>query len=214
MRADADKPTAWTPIKIQLLCRHLNQRYYVRTFAGGKKKWDSLQITWLSVPKNRVKEPLDAAERQKRDGACGGQADLWKGHGDLSIFRKAKVEKNGKVEAQESRQCAGAGAVQRVGGGMGGRGLSAARWRFWACDPTPSVAESARRGSAEPVPPKPRRPRKLTARRYWAGQPICPRDLAFPPTCGRAGGRRGATPGHPLHRQLSGGVAASARTAD
>lgn len=64
MRANTDKPTAWTPTKVQFVYRHLNQRYYVRTFAAGKEKWTSL----LSVAKNRMKEHLDAAERQKSGG--------------------------------------------------------------------------------------------------------------------------------------------------
>ena len=68
MRADTDKPAAWTPTKIQFLYRHLNSRYYVRTFAGGKEKWTNLKTTLLSVAKNRMNEHLDAAERQKSSG--------------------------------------------------------------------------------------------------------------------------------------------------
>ena len=59
---------AWTPTKVQFLYRHQNQRYYVRTFAGGKEKWTSLKTTLLSVAKNRMREHLDAAERQKSTG--------------------------------------------------------------------------------------------------------------------------------------------------
>ena len=68
MRADTDKPAAWTPTKVQFLYRHLNRRYYVRTFAGGKEKRTRLKITLFSVAKNRMKEHLDAAERQKSAG--------------------------------------------------------------------------------------------------------------------------------------------------
>ena len=68
MPTDTDKKPAWTPTKVQFLYRHLNDRYYVRTFAGGKEKWTSLKTTLLSVAKNRMKEHLDAAERQKSTG--------------------------------------------------------------------------------------------------------------------------------------------------
>ena len=68
MPTDAAKTPAWTPTKVQFLYRHLNDRYYVRTFAGGKEKWTSLKTTLLSVAKNRMKEHLDAAEHQKSAG--------------------------------------------------------------------------------------------------------------------------------------------------
>ena len=68
MPTDTDKKPAWTPTKVQFLYRHLNDRYYVRTFAGGKEKWTSLKTTLLSVARNRMKEHLDAAERQKGAG--------------------------------------------------------------------------------------------------------------------------------------------------
>ena len=68
MPTDTDKKPAWTPTKVQFLYRHLNSRYYVRTFAGGKEKWTSLKTKLLSVAKNRMKEHLDAAERQKSSG--------------------------------------------------------------------------------------------------------------------------------------------------
>ena len=68
MPTDTDKKPAWTPAKVQFLYRHQNQRYYVRTFAGGKEKWTSLKTTMLSVARNRMKEHLDAAERQKTTG--------------------------------------------------------------------------------------------------------------------------------------------------
>ena len=62
------KPAARSPTRVQFLHRHQNSRYYVRTFAVGKEKWTSLKTTLLSVAKNRMKEPLETAERQKRIG--------------------------------------------------------------------------------------------------------------------------------------------------
>ena len=60
MRADTDKPTTWTPTKVQLLFRHQNCRYYVGPFAAGKEKWTSLKTTLLPVVKNRRKEEPEA----------------------------------------------------------------------------------------------------------------------------------------------------------
>ena len=68
MRADTDKPAAWTPIEVQCLYGHRNSRHYARTFAAGKEKWTNLKTNLLSVAKNRMKEHLDAAERQKIAG--------------------------------------------------------------------------------------------------------------------------------------------------
>ena len=68
MKNTAEKQTVWTPTQVQFLYKHLNGRYYVRTFAGGKEKWASLRTTLLSVAKNRMKEQIDAAERQSSTG--------------------------------------------------------------------------------------------------------------------------------------------------
>lgn len=43
MPTDTDKTP--TPTRLQFLYRHLNQRYYVRTFAGGKENWTSPKTT-------------------------------------------------------------------------------------------------------------------------------------------------------------------------
>lgn len=63
-----EKETAWSPTQVQFLYRHKNGRYYVRTYAGGKGNWTSLKTTLLSVAKNRMKEHVDAAERQRTTG--------------------------------------------------------------------------------------------------------------------------------------------------
>ena len=63
-----EKETAWSPTQIQFLYRHKNGRYYVRTYAGGKGNWTSLKTKLLSVAKNRMKEHVDAAERQRTTG--------------------------------------------------------------------------------------------------------------------------------------------------
>lgn len=44
----------------------------MRTFGGGKEKWNSLQTTLLSVARNRMKEHLDAAEHQRTMGVGTG----------------------------------------------------------------------------------------------------------------------------------------------
>ncbi len=60
--------TTWSPTKVQFLYRHKNGRYYVRTYARGKGNWTSLKTKLLSVAKNRMKEHVDAAERQRTTG--------------------------------------------------------------------------------------------------------------------------------------------------
>ena len=59
MKKPADKQGVWTPTKVQILYKHRNGRYYVRTYAGGKEKWTSLRTTPLFVAKNRMRESLD-----------------------------------------------------------------------------------------------------------------------------------------------------------
>ena len=58
----------WTPTSVQFLYRHRNGRYYVRTFAHGKEKWTSLKTNLLSIAKNRMREHIDAAEKQRLTG--------------------------------------------------------------------------------------------------------------------------------------------------
>ncbi len=64
----AEKETAWSPTQVQFLYKHKNGRYYVRTYAGGKGNWTSLKTKLLSVARNRMKEHVDAAERQRTTG--------------------------------------------------------------------------------------------------------------------------------------------------
>ena len=68
------KETVWKPTQVQFLYRHKNGRYYVRTFASGKEKWTSLRTTILSIARNRMREHLDAAERQRLTGTVASEA--------------------------------------------------------------------------------------------------------------------------------------------
>ena len=63
-----EKQTVWSPTQVQFLYKHKNGWYYVRVFACGKEKWTSLKTKLLSVAKNRMKEHIDAAERQRTTG--------------------------------------------------------------------------------------------------------------------------------------------------
>ncbi len=64
----------WNPTQVQFLYRHKDGRYYVRTFASGKEKWTSLRTTILSIARNRMREHLDAAERQRLTGPAASEA--------------------------------------------------------------------------------------------------------------------------------------------
>jgi hypothetical protein len=68
MQTTEEKETVWGPTQVQFLYRHRNGRYYVRTFAGGKEKWNSPRTKLLTVSRNRMKEHVDAAERQRTTG--------------------------------------------------------------------------------------------------------------------------------------------------
>lgn len=68
MQKTVKKETVWSPTQVQFLYRHRNGRYYVRTFAGGKEKWTSLRTKLLAVARNRMREHVDAAERQRITG--------------------------------------------------------------------------------------------------------------------------------------------------
>jgi integrase len=61
----SEKKPKWKPTSVQFVYRHRNGFYYVRTYSGGKEKWSSLNTTVLSVAKNRMREHVEAAERQK-----------------------------------------------------------------------------------------------------------------------------------------------------
>lgn len=81
----------WTPTKVQFLYRHRNGRYYVRTFAGGKEKWASLRTKLLSVARNRMKEHVDAAERERGPGR-GISADGKMTFGDALAQYRPRLE--------------------------------------------------------------------------------------------------------------------------
>ena len=68
MQKTAEKETVWSSTQVQFLYRHRNGRYYVRTFSGGKEKWTSLKTKLLTVARNRMKDHVDAAERQRTTG--------------------------------------------------------------------------------------------------------------------------------------------------
>lgn len=59
------KTPVWKSTSVQCLFRHRSGRYYVRTLVGGKQKWRALKTTVLAVAKNRMREHLEAAEREK-----------------------------------------------------------------------------------------------------------------------------------------------------
>ena len=65
---DRRKRDRLSPSQVQFLYRHRNGRYYVCTFAGGKEKWTSLKTKLLTVARNRMKDHVDAAERQRTTG--------------------------------------------------------------------------------------------------------------------------------------------------
>jgi integrase len=68
MRTTAERQTVWSKTSVQFLYTHRNGRYYVRTFAGGKEKWTSLKTKLLVIAKNRMKEHVDAAQKQQQTG--------------------------------------------------------------------------------------------------------------------------------------------------
>jgi len=82
------RASALSPTKVQFLYRHRNGRYYVRTFAEGKEKWSSLKTTLLSVARNRMKEHLDAAERQKLTGGATAASGTLAFGGALEAYRE------------------------------------------------------------------------------------------------------------------------------
>lgn len=45
MKTTTEPGSVWIPTKVQFFYKHLNGRYYVRTYAGGKEKWASLKTT-------------------------------------------------------------------------------------------------------------------------------------------------------------------------
>ncbi len=98
------KVAVWTPTKVQFLYRHLNGRYYVRTFAGGKEKWASLKTTLLTVAKNRMREHIDAAERMKASGeAAEASGPLTFGEA-LSTYRDRLASSNVRPNTKAFRE--------------------------------------------------------------------------------------------------------------
>src|SRR4029077_9180535 len=55
MQKTIEKETVSSPTQAQFFYRHRNERYYVRTFAGGKEIWTSLKTRLLTVARNRMK---------------------------------------------------------------------------------------------------------------------------------------------------------------
>jgi hypothetical protein len=70
-----NRQTVWSPTGFQFLYKHRNGRYYVRTFAGGKEKWSGLKTKLMSVARNRMKEHVIAAERQRASGSFADAVD-------------------------------------------------------------------------------------------------------------------------------------------
>jgi hypothetical protein len=91
------KEILWKPTRIQFLYRHKNRRYYVRTFASGKEKWTGLKTTALSIAKNRMRDHLDAAERQRMIGAGASEAA-----GGLT-FGQALTQYQGRLKIADIR---------------------------------------------------------------------------------------------------------------
>ena len=65
----------WTPTPVQFLYKHRNSAYYVRTCAGGKEKWKSLRMKVMMIARNRMREYVDAVQRQQSTGPQAGPAD-------------------------------------------------------------------------------------------------------------------------------------------
>lgn len=85
--ADSGKDPVWTPTQVQYLYRHRNGRYYVRTFACGKEKWASLKTNLLAVARNRMKDHVEAAERERAHGrSVGGDGKMTFGKA-LAMYR-------------------------------------------------------------------------------------------------------------------------------
>lgn len=94
----------WTPTKVQFLYRHKNGRYYVRTYAGGKEKWNTLRTTLLSVAKNRMKTHLDAAERLRgNEHAEEATGKLISGDA-LVVYRRELEKLNAQPKTKAFRQ--------------------------------------------------------------------------------------------------------------
>jgi integrase len=85
--ATKKKSSVWKSTSLPQVYRHRNRRYYVRTYAGGKEKWASLETTLLSVAKHRVKEHLEAADKLRASGQKAASGPLSFGDA-VEIFRK------------------------------------------------------------------------------------------------------------------------------
>jgi hypothetical protein len=98
----SEQRSIWAPTKVQFLYKHLNERYYVRTYAGGKEKWTYLKTILLSVAGNRMREHLDAADSpgQAHPDRPGGER--WsrrRGRGRTQRRRRASFHAAGNDEA-------------------------------------------------------------------------------------------------------------------
>jgi len=84
----SEQQSVWAPTKVQFLYKHLNGRYYVRTYAGGKEKWTGLKTNLLSVAKNRMREHLDAADRMKNSGSVAGTVEKFRFADGVALYRR------------------------------------------------------------------------------------------------------------------------------
>ncbi len=91
-RRNPKEDPVWKPTQVQFLYRHKNRRYYVRTFAGGKEKWTSLRTTLLTVARNRMREHVDAAERERGPGPAATADGKLSFGGALAIYRERLAE--------------------------------------------------------------------------------------------------------------------------
>ena len=83
------------------LYKHKTGSYYVRTYAGGKQKWVTLQTTLLSVAKNRMKEHVEGAIRQRSGGSQIESSGRFRFSQGIALYRRelelAPIQPNTKA---------------------------------------------------------------------------------------------------------------------
>lgn len=104
MKTSTESSSVWTPTKVQFLYKHLNGRYYVRTYAGGKEKWTSLRTPLLSVAKNRMREHLEAAERQKSTGVAAETSERFRFKDGIALYRRELAATPLRPKSKEYRE--------------------------------------------------------------------------------------------------------------
>lgn len=152
------KQTVWSPTQVQFLYKHKNGRYYVRVFACGKEKWTSLKTKLLSVAKNRMREHMDAAERQRTTGNSAEAVGRLNFGEAMAMYRKYLVTADIRPNTKAYRE-AGLKLVVRSWEGV--EGLNVRRIT------SKMVEEWLRRFKATAVPYVP--PRAKTAARNSTG---------------------------------------------